>query len=83
MQRPQDIKQLRLNLIFLEESIEQLLDNNHLDEDGMEPMLTEYYLAYADVARLKIEDDDVIETLVILGNSLAYLYDSVDVKNYI
>ena len=83
MQRPQDIKQLRLNLIFLEESIEQLLDNNHLDEDSMEPMLTEYYLAYADVARLKIEDDDVIETLVILGNSLAYLYDSVDVKNYI
>ena len=83
MQRPEDIKQLRLNLIFLEESIEQLLDNNHLDEDGMEPMLTEYYLAYADVARLKIEDDDVIETLVILGNSLAYLYDSVEVKNYL
>ena len=83
MQRPQDIKQLRLNLIFLEESIEQLLDNNHLDEDDMEPMLTEYYLAYADVARLKVEDDDCIETLVILGNSLAYLYDSVDVKNYL
>ena len=83
MKRPEDIKQLRLNLIFLEESIEQLLDNNHLDEDGMEPMLTEYYLAYADVSRLKIEDDDTIETLVILGNSLAYLYDSVRTENYI
>ena len=83
MKRPEDIQQLRLNLIKLEDSIEDLLDNNHLDEDSMEPILTEYYLSYADVARLKIEDDDTIETLVILGNSLAYLYDSVEVENYI
>ena len=81
MQRPEDIQQLRLNLIFLEESIEQLLDNQDVSEDH--EILTEYYMAYADVARLKVEDDDCIETLVILGNSLAYLYDSVDVKNYL
>ena len=53
MKRPEDIKELRLNLIKLEQSIEDLLDNNHLDEDSMEPILTEYYLSYADVARLE------------------------------
>ena len=83
MRRPESIQELRLNLIKLEDSIEKLLDNNHLDEDDMEPILTEYYLAYADVANLKVEDNDTIETLVILGNSLAYLYDSVDINNYI
>lgn len=83
MKRPEDIKELRLNLIKLEQSIEDLLDNQDVSEDLMDEVLTSYYLAYADVANLKVEDDDTIETLVILGNSLAYLYDSVEVENYI
>jgi len=58
------------------------MDNVDVCESHMDPVLTEYYLAYMEVANLKIEDDDTIETLVILGNSLAYLYDSVKVDNY-
>ena len=82
MKRPEDIQKLRLNLIKLEQSIEDLMDNIDVCESHMDEVLTDYYLSYADVARLKIEDDDTIETLVILGNSLAYLYDSVKTDNY-
>ena len=82
MKRPEDIQKLRLNLIKLEQSIEDLMDNIDVCESHLDPALTEYYLAYADVARLKITDPDEIETLVILGNSLAYLYDSIKVDNY-
>ena len=82
MKRPQDIQELRASLIKLEQSIENLMDNQDVSEDLMDEVLTEYYLSYADVANLKITDPDEIETLVILGNSLAYLYDSIKVENY-
>ena len=82
MKRPQDIQELRTYLIKLENSIEDLMDNNDVSEELMDEVLTDYYMSYADVARLKITDPDEIETLVILGNSLAYLYDSIKVDNY-
>ena len=83
MKRPEDIQELRASLIKLEQSIENLMDNQDVSEELMDEVLTNYYMSYSDVARLKITDPDEIETLVILGNSLAYLYDSVDVKNYL
>ena len=82
MKRPQDIQELRTYLIKLEQSIEDLMDNQDVCENHLDEVLTNYYMSYSDVARLKITDPDEIETLVILGNSLAYLYDSIKVDNY-
>tara|TARA_R110000744_G_scaffold175826_2_gene294625 strand:+ start:140 stop:391 length:252 start_codon:yes stop_codon:yes gene_type:complete len=83
MKRPEDLNELRSYLIKLEQSIEDLMDNQDVSEELMDEVLTNYYMSYSDVARLKITDPDEIETLVILGNSLAYLYDSVKTENYI
>ena len=77
-----DTTKLKEDLIALENAIEKLMETPVDDSEVYDEVLTNYYMMYARIAKDKIEDPDVLETIVDIGSSLAWMYDSIKTENY-